>query len=730
MQDPSNDAVAERPVSDPALTPHHTSAWMRLVGAPTATEHPPIVRFGVAVALSLIAFVMTDLLESHVQRALFIFFWPAVIGSAWFGGIGPAVLASLLAILSVDRFFIAPSGARGAGSPGDLVPLALFLFASGVVSSLTEALRIARARAAAIAGDDAIVAGELEQQSAELEQQLEESQVMQEELEQASAELAERTAAAEAAEGATRGILDSIAEPFVVHDKDWRFLYINEPAAAIFRSSRHADAHDPIGKVLWDTYPELAGTVFEVNMRRAKDQRVAVTFEGMYQQRGEWSELRCYPLPGGGVATQWKNITARKRAEESARFLARAADLLASSLDYEKTLGDLARLAVPELADWCAVDMLSDDGTLHQLAVAHVDPEKARWAREINRRYPHARDAATGVLSVLRTGRPEMYNDITDEMIVAGAIDAEHLRITRELGLTSMIIVPLTARERTLGALTLVAAESKRRYSDADLALAMELARRAAVAVDNARLHRSALEAREAADAANLAKTQFLAVMSHELRTPLNAIAGYAELLRMGIRGPVTPEQEEDLDRIARSQRALLSLINDVLNYAKLEAGHVQFDSRPIAVHALLLDIEALVTPQLLAQRLAYACAPCDPELLVQGDAEKVRQILLNLLSNAIKFTARDGHVGVRCEASAATVSVHVTDSGTGIPSNKLAAIFEPFIQLDRSLSSSHEGTGLGLSISRDLARAMGGDLTVESAVGAGSTFTLSLPRA
>jgi PAS domain S-box-containing protein len=235
--------------------------------------------------------------------------------------------------------------------------------------------------------------------------------------------------------------------------------------------------------------------------------------------------------------------------------------------------------------------------------------------------------------------------------------------------------------------------------------------------------------ARAAAEEANRAKTAFLAVMSHELRTPLNAIAGYAEVLRMGLRGPVTPEQNEDLNRISRSERALLSLINDILNYARLEAAQVQYASEPVPVRALIADLESLVSPQLSAKRLRFTLGECEQNLKVQADADKVRQILLNLLSNAIKFTPEDGAVDVGCRASNGHVHVDVRDTGTGIPAEKLHEIFEPFVQLDRSLTNIREGAGLGLAISRDLARGMGGDLTAESAVGSGSTFTLTLCR-
>jgi PAS domain S-box-containing protein len=249
----------------------------------------------------------------------------------------------------------------------------------------------------------------------------------------------------------------------------------------------------------------------------------------------------------------------------------------------------------------------------------------------------------------------------------------------------------------------------------------------------NEQLQQEAAEAeaaRNEADDANRAKTEFLAVMSHELRTPLNAIAGYTDLLRMGVRGPVTTEQLEDLDRIMRSERTLLSLINDILNFARLEAGQVQYVAEPVTVRALIGDLEALVSPQLGAKQLHFSVGECDEGLTAMADADKVRQILVNLLSNAIKFTPANGSVSIECSAEEGIVQIRVHDTGTGIPPEKLQAIFEPFVQLDRSLTNVREGSGLGLAISRDLARGMGGDLCIASTVGQGSTFILTLPRA
>ena len=259
-------------------------------------------------------------------------------------------------------------------------------------------------------------------------------------------------------------------------------------------------------------------------------------------------------------------------------------------------------------------------------------------------------------------------------------------------------------------------------YVDGIAIVATEVTQQVAARMESERL-------RTAAESANKAKAEFLASMSHELRTPLNAIGGYAELLEMGIRGDLTEEQRKDIGRIRSSQRYLLSLVNDVLNFARLEAGRVEFTLAPVGVAELFAEVEPLVAPQLTGRELSFTCTAGPPTLVVNTDREKARQILLNLLSNATKFTEPGGTVALAAEDGVTAVRMSVTDSGIGIPSERLNDIFEPFVQLDRTLSNPGEGTGLGLAISRDLARAMGGDLTVQSAVGQGSTFVLSLPR-
>ncbi|MEX2155193.1 MAG: PAS domain-containing sensor histidine kinase [Gemmatimonadaceae bacterium] len=249
---------------------------------------------------------------------------------------------------------------------------------------------------------------------------------------------------------------------------------------------------------------------------------------------------------------------------------------------------------------------------------------------------------------------------------------------------------------------------------------------------------RRAAEERAIADArritevevSNRAKSEFLAAMSHELRTPLNAIGGYAELIELGVSGPVNEQQLEYLGRIRSSQQHLLSIITDLLNYSRIEAGQVAYEMVAVPVHTMVNTVLPLLAPQAAAKGLALEHGTCPAGLVALADPTKAEQIVLNLLSNAVKFTPARGHVAVDCGTRGDHVIVTVRDTGPGIPPEKQAAIFEPFVQLGRSLTSPHEGTGLGLAISRDLARAMGGDVTVESVVHEGSAFTLTLPRA
>jgi signal transduction histidine kinase len=231
-------------------------------------------------------------------------------------------------------------------------------------------------------------------------------------------------------------------------------------------------------------------------------------------------------------------------------------------------------------------------------------------------------------------------------------------------------------------------------------------------------------------EALSRAKSQFLASMSHELRTPLNAIGGYTELIEMGLGGSVTEQQREYLARIRSSQQHLLRIINDLLNYSRIESGKLTYEREPVALPAVIEAVSAMIEPQATGKGITLVQPQCPNDLLAIGDRLKIEQIVLNLLSNAVKFTPSKGRVTVACHQSEDRAMITVRDTGPGVPRDRVDDIFEPFVQLGRSLSTGPEGTGLGLAISRDLARAMGGDVTLETEPGVGSVFTLSLPKA
>jgi signal transduction histidine kinase len=251
----------------------------------------------------------------------------------------------------------------------------------------------------------------------------------------------------------------------------------------------------------------------------------------------------------------------------------------------------------------------------------------------------------------------------------------------------------------------------------------------AAVAMDNARLYEAEQQARAQAERANRTKAEFLSSMSHDLRAPLNAVGGYANLVLDGLYGPTTEKQREGMHRILRAQQHLLAVIRDILDFARIEAGHVRLDMADVAVNDVLGGVGVMIEPQMSAKNLEYEYHAGPQDVLIRTDRERAVQVLLNLLTNALKFTDA-GSVHVDWTADEQRVSINVRDTGRGIPSDRVTQIFEPFVQVGRNRDEARQGIGLGLAISRQLARNMGGDLRAQSAEGVGSVFTFELPRA
>jgi PAS domain S-box-containing protein len=606
-----------------------------------------------------------------------------------------------------------------------------------------------------------------------------------------------------------------------------------------------------------------------------------------------------------------EDIDARKQAEEALSFLADAGRLLSGSLDLEPLLENLVRFALPRLGDYVVLDLVDADGNVDGFRVAHVDPAKEALAREYRSRYQPGPGSRSPIWQAIRTGEPLAANALDDAFVDQVTADAEQARLLRALRPRSFLIQPLNALGRTVGALSFCISESDRQYDAASVALAGELAARAAVALENALLHRQAqarlaaaeearawadrlqaltadfagalrpdevgavvtrrlrealgaaaggivlltpdgrememvhvhgwdehpdllaawrrfpatdgvpvvdamrsgsllafesLEelrasypefvpimrqagfdayvvvplavdgrplgalnynfaghrrftpeergfltalaaqaaqaiqraalfeaeavARRTAEAADQTKTEFLRVMSHELRTPLNAIGGYAELLGMGLHGPVTDAQRSALARIRSSQAHLLGIVEELLAFQRMGAGPATYLLEDVAILDVVEELHVIIDPAAQAKHVDVELGGVRCACRARADRARLRQVLINLLGNAVKFTPPGGRVWIDCREEGDTVVLRVHDTGIGIPGEQLERVFEPFVQLDMRLTREHGGTGLGLAISRQFARGMGGELTATSVPGRGSVFSLSVPRA
>ena len=431
------------------------------------------------------------------------------------------------------------------------------------------------------------------------------------------------------------------------------------------------------------------------------------------------------------VTERERRLAAERAAVGRLGLLQALTAAFSAALTPEAVVHVLLEHGIPALgATTGLVMVVSADGTYLTSIGAHGYPP------DVAARFAHLPlDAALPVAAVVRDGRPRW---ITDTAAAARAYP-DVGPIYAAVGSRATAALPLAdAGGRVIGALAFNYA-SAHTFDAESRAFKEAVARQCAQALERARLFAAERAARAEAEAANQAKSMFLANMSHELRTPLNAIGGYVQLIELGLHGPVTDAQRDALGRVQKAQHRLLALINDVLNYAKLESGHVEYDLQTLDVHHVVADVAPLIEPQLAAKGLVFDVRLADRPCLVWADREKLGQVLVNLLANAMKFTAAahpetgaPGRVTLHVATRAGTgdrVFLRVTDTGCGIPRDKQDAIFKPFVQVRTGYAHATEGTGLGLAISRDLARGMGGDLRVRSTEGEGSTFTVSLRR-
>lgn len=423
-----------------------------------------------------------------------------------------------------------------------------------------------------------------------------------------------------------------------------------------------------------------------------------------------------------GQVREWvgthTDVTDRARTSEDRDLLVEAGRVLSTSLDPRETLGALTGLIVPRLADWCTVETLSEDGGVQRILSVHSDPHRAELLRDIETRFPSSADGPRGVAYVLRTEQSELIREVAQPLLSELAPDPEHRKLLGELGLTSRICVPLTARGQVLGALTLALADSSERYDLRDLALAEELARRAATAIDNARLHAQLQSAVRGRD-------DVLGIVSHDLRNPLHTIMMCTEML---LDEEFSAEEgRRQLESVQRSARAMNRLIQDLLDVSRSESGRLAIDARS-EEPAGILD-EACDAMRALAESrsVRLECRAAEGLQPIHADRARLLQVLSNLVGNAIKFSTEGASVAMAVAPTEGAALFTVSDEGPGIDPADIPHLFEPHWQ---AKSTAHLGAGLGLAISKGIVEAHGGRVWVESAPGEGSRFHFTVPLA
>jgi PAS domain S-box-containing protein len=412
-----------------------------------------------------------------------------------------------------------------------------------------------------------------------------------------------------------------------------------------------------------------------------------------------------------------------EKSAERLNFLAEASQLLGSSLDFESTLANITKLAVPTIADWCSVRLLQPNGKLQQIAVSHKDPNKIKWAWKLQNEFQLDQDAKVGSANVLRTGKSELIESVSTDLIKSAAQNDEHFHLLEMVGFRSYICTAIRDRGVVFGTLTLVTTdESGRNFNEADLQLAEDLSRRAGVAIENAGLFK------EAQNVSRL-KDEFLANLSHELRTPMNVIAGNAEILESEALDLLPEDLQISVHAISRNAKAQTTIIGDLLDVSSIITGKVSFKPTTLSPAKMICETIHGLQPTADAKGVTIQFSSTGSPDHVLADPTRLNQIIWNLVSNAVKFTTHGGTVSVAAARTEQNWTITVRDSGKGIDPDFLPYVFDRFRQEDATTTRRYGGLGLGLSIVRHLAELHGGSVKAESGgPGQGATFTVSFP--
>jgi PAS domain S-box-containing protein len=551
-----------------------------------------------------------------------------------------------------------------------------------------------------------------------------------------------------------RRTLDSMLEGCQIIGFDWRYLYINDASARQGKMTKEA----LLGRTMMEVYPGIEQTDMIAVLQQCQKERTPAHIENEFafpDGTTGWFELSIQPAPEGifilsiditqrkkfekeiteALDREQKARIAAEEAQQRLAFLADVGSALASSLDYHKTLAAIAELSVPQIADWCTVDMLKPDGTLNRLAVVHTDPAKRTLAYELQKRYPPDPKAPSGVYNALRTGQPEFYPIIMEELLEAAVLDEEQMDIFKELGLRAAITVPITVRDQPVGVITLVMAESNRLYDEKDLSLAVELANRAGLAIDNARLYHEANKLNEELEqrvqertaqleAANKELEAFSYSVSHDLRAPLRSINGFSQALLEDYYEDLEDQAQHYLERVIAASKKMADLIDDMLTLSRLTRNEMKL--KRVHLSDLVEEIATQLQQREETERtVEFVIAP---EVFVQADVHLIRIALVNLLDNAWKFTAKQPSAciefGVEPQQDG-KAAYFVRDNGAGFEMAYADKLFGAFQRLHTV--TEFPGTGIGLATVQRVVRRHGGQVWAEGAVGQGATFYFTL---